>query len=156
MEAKLDAERTNAKYAKNASTIKILGKYIKGKREKIGITQKELASSLEVPTVYIEDLEAGYLLTLSKDKLRVLPMALHLDGEETHKFYDLVAATSKGIPIDIEDYIGSNKYIKAFIRTAIDGDRPKRELCTRFIKNLVGISSDKAQKILDNTDRKAK
>lgn len=146
--------RACKKFANNQADIENLGDFIREKREEAGLSIKQLASALDVPSGYLSDMEEGYAMTLGAAKIRLLPKHMNLPKEETAAFFDLAAKASGTMPLDIMDYMTKNESTRAFVRMAMYDGGAKAELCKRFMVNLVKMSDEAAESVLNNVDKK--
>lgn len=106
--------------SKNRDSI-TFGQYLCQKRKSQGITQKDVAESLGVTTVYICDIEKGKRYPPTKgNQLASLVAILKLNEDEEAIFYDLAGLDKGCVSPDISDYIMSSEIIRSALRMARD------------------------------------
>ena len=100
------------------------GEYLRSLRLSRNLRQADLASLLEVSTVYICDVEKGRRSPLAPTYLKKLVSNLHLSHDETSRFYNLEGNTKNDIPSDIKEYLIGNPEAITAIRKIIYLDSP--------------------------------
>ena len=98
---------------------KTFGRFIRQRREELGITVRGLASELELTPAYISDIEKGnrYAPTKFLDKLRE---TLMVPEAEKQTFEDLASASRGNQYEDINPYLGQSSLARVALRKARD------------------------------------
>ena len=91
------------------------GQFISEKRIQHSMTKQELARQIGISTAYLSQLESGMI------------NKLHLDEAETHKIYDLYAASNDTISPDIITYLKSNNIVTKAIRKAQENSATEKD-----------------------------
>ena len=99
------------------------GQFISEKRIQHSMTKQELARQIGISTAYLSQLESG---ARSNPTIEVLDR-MHLDEAETHKIYDLYAASNDTISPDIITYLKSNNIVTKAIRKAQENSATEKD-----------------------------
>lgn len=96
------------------------GTFIRERRKKKKIPQKDVAAYLGVSAAYLVDVEMNRRLPFRSDsKLEKLTEILKLSEEEKNTMYDLVGRGRASLPPDLTEYIEKRPYIVRAIRTSM-------------------------------------
>lgn len=97
------------------------GRFVRQRREELGLTVRGFATQLEMTPAYLSDIEKGNRYAPKKylDKLRE---ALAVPEECTIEFEDLAAATRGNQYEDINPYLGKQPLARVALRKARDLD----------------------------------
>ena len=96
------------------------GRYLKGLRQKIDMTQESLGEKVGRNKMTISLIEAGKNNPPDTELLEKISVALSLDPDNRAKLFDLAAIARGAIPIDLRVYFADNQEISAAIRRAKD------------------------------------
>ena len=94
------------------------GKYVKERREALGMSIRGLASELKVSAAYISDIEKGNRYAPSQGKLDKLIEVLRIPEEYRVAFNDLASATHGFTYEDINPYLGREPHARVALRKA--------------------------------------
>lgn len=111
------------------------GELLKELRLKHDVTLREAARQAGISAPYLSDIERGRKSAPSRDVLKKLVTALHLEKEEADQVYDLAGKTQNTIAYDLPDYIIGRDYVAAALRTAKELDAGK-EQWEKFVEEL--------------------
>ena len=96
------------------------GKYLKQRRESLGMTMRSFAEKVGISPAYLSDIENGHRNPPEK-KLKNFIEALGLtDTGEIHEFYNLAGEKRVGQHSDINDYMDKVPHSRVVLRTAKD------------------------------------
>ena len=101
------------------------GQFISEKRIQHSMTKQELAR--QISTAYLSQLESGARSNPTIEVLDRMINKLHLDEAETHKIYDLYAASNDTISPDIITYLKSNNIVTKAIRKAQENSATEKD-----------------------------
>ena len=106
------------------------GEYISVKRQRVGLSKKEMAKRIVLSATYYSNIENGVRPAPAKDIQKDMVKVLGLSETEAFHLYDLAAKTKKHrtLPVDICEYIASDENIKLFLRKAKERDLSGTEL----------------------------
>jgi len=103
------------------------GQLLRQLRTRAGLTQEDLAQAAGLSTRTVSDLERGINLTARKASAKLLADALELDGVEREDFLaaardrPTVAATSRTLPRDVDEFVGRDKELTRIASAGIRG-----------------------------------
>lgn len=103
------------------------GQFISEKRIQHSMTKQELARQIGISTAYLSQLESGARSNPTIEVLDRMINKLHLDEAETHKIYDLYAASNDTISPDIITYLKSNNIVTKAIRKAQENSATEKD-----------------------------
>lgn len=101
------------------------GKYVKERREALGMSIRGLASELKVSAAYISDIEKGNRYAPSQGKLDKLIEVLRIPEEYRVAFNDLASATHGFTYEDINPYLGRTAIARKALRRADELNLPE-------------------------------
>ena len=106
------------------------GEYISVKRQRAGLSKKEMAKRIVLSATYYSNIENGIRPAPAKDIQKDMVKVLGLSETEAFHLYDLAVKTKKHrtLPVDICEYIASDENIKLFLRKAKERDLSGAEL----------------------------
>lgn len=106
------------------------GEYISVKRQRAGLSKKEMAKRIVLSDTYYSNIENGVRPAPAKKIQKEIVKILGLSEAEAFHLYDLAAKTKKHrtLPVDICEYIASDENIKLFLRKAKERDLSGTEL----------------------------
>lgn len=98
------------------------GKYIRSRREQLGLSCRKLAQKLEMTAVYLSDIESGkrkapLKVRNGKNYMSNFIQHLQISEEEIPSFYAMAVSTREGNP-EIAGYLKHNKYALAALHLA--------------------------------------
>ena len=96
------------------------GQYLKQLRESRDITLRELSRKTGISTAYLSEVENDRTNPLTKERMDVVIEVMELTLEEQNTLYDLAGRARNEVAADLPDYIMSNDYVTAALRTARD------------------------------------
>ena len=99
------------------------GQFISEKRIQHSMTKQELARQIGISTAYLSQLESGARSNPTIEVLDRMINKLHLDEAETHKIYDLYAASND----TISTYLKSNNIVTKAIRKAQENSATEKD-----------------------------
>lgn len=124
------------------------GKYVRMRRKQLGFSCRQFAKMMEMSAVYLSDIERGnrkapfLKIRNGKDYMANFIKCLQISEEDIVSFYEMAAA-SRGLSLDIQEYLKSNKYAQIAVRLAKEVDLSDEEW-ESFISHMVKIKmSDK-------------
>ena len=122
------------------------GKFIRKRREELGISCRQLATKLEISVAYLSDIELGYRnaplkIKNGKDYMLSLIKLLQIAEKDLPTFYAMADATRTTYP-DIEEYLLKNNLAKTALRLAKNINLSDDEWQI-FIAHLHDIKSNK-------------
>ena len=96
------------------------GRFLKEKRKKAGLSLRDMGNALCLSSAYICDIENGKRASPSAELQTKMVQVLGLAKEDEERLYDLAALSKREetIPIDVCNYITSDKDILIFLRKA--------------------------------------
>ena len=103
------------------------GQFISEKRIQHSMTKQERARQIGISTAYLSQLESGARSNPTIEVLDRMINKLHLDEAETHKIYDLYAASNDTISPDIITYLKSNNIVTKAIRKAQENSATEKD-----------------------------
>ena len=103
------------------------GQFISEKRIQHSMTKQELARQIGISTAYLSQLESGARSNPTIEVLDRMINKFHLDEAETHKIYDLYAASNDTISPDIITYLKSNNIVTKAIRKAQENSATEKD-----------------------------
>lgn len=116
------------------------GRFITQRREEFGMTQRELASKLEISNTYLWDIENGHRLPPTK-LIKKFEEYLQIDMKEVDKFEleDFLYAARESCAPDLINYLIANKEARKTIRFLIENDISGKQLynCVINDENIV-------------------
>ncbi len=117
------------------------GRFISGKRRRAGLTLRQLADRLGISTAYLSDVEKGRRYAFDLERLRVFAHETALDHKETELLYDLAGQSRGQVSPDINEYLYSNSYICAALRTVrtLNADAEDWKLLLDELKKRKGV-----------------
>ena len=95
------------------------GKFVRQRREELGMSVRTLASELELTPAYISDIEKGNR-SAPKSKFDELRGLLDIPEEDATDFADLASATRNNQYEDINPYLGKQRLARVALRKARD------------------------------------
>ena len=98
------------------------GKYIRQRREELGFSCRAFATMMEISAVYLSDIENGHRkaplkVRNGKDYMKDFVKYLQINENEIELFYEMAAVT-RGVASDIQEYLKNNKHAKIALRLA--------------------------------------
>ena len=95
------------------------GRFVRQRREEVGLTVRGMAAELEMSPAYLSDIEKGnrYSPTKHMDRLREL---LKISDDETQLFLDLASFNRDNQYEDINPYLGNQPLARVALRKARD------------------------------------
>ena len=121
------------------------GKFVRERREKNGISLRQMAVIMQISAPYLSNVENGLepaplKIVNGKDRMRDFIRILKIKDDEISLFYELAYATRKSLP-DIDDYLLDNYNARKTLLLAKESGLPNEEwdkiidLITSFKKN---------------------
>ncbi len=110
------------------------GKFVRQRREELGMSVRSMAAELELTPAYISDIELGNR-SAPKSKFDELRILLKISDEEAIEFSDLASATRGNQYEDINPYLGENPIARVALRKARDNNI-SAELWEKFIREV--------------------
>ncbi len=98
----------------------IFGKYIRAKREKLGMSLRGLAAEIEITPIYLSDIEKGNRSAPTKYMERLIQVLKITDEQEIHNFYDMAGKSRQNVFSDLNEYIGNTGMARVALRVACD------------------------------------
>ena len=95
------------------------GKFVRQRREELGMSVRSLAAELELTPAYISDIEKGNR-SAPKSKFDELRNLLMVSEEDATDFADLASATRGNQYEDINPYLGKQPLARVALRKARD------------------------------------
>ncbi len=95
------------------------GKFVRQRREELGMSVRTLAGELELTPAYISDIEKGNR-SAPKSKFDELRELLRISEAESTDFADLASATRNNQYEDINPYLGRQPLARVALRKARD------------------------------------
>ena len=128
---------------RNRITVETFGRFVKEKREQIGLSVRALAKRINISAVYLSDIENFNRPAPRKEEvLKSLEIELGLSPEETHFMYKAALASRTE---DIDDYLKDNPRVCIALRMAQElPDDTIKEEWERFIERLIELNSESA------------
>lgn len=96
------------------------GQYLKQLRDSRDITLRELSRKTGISTAYLSEVENDRTNPLTKERMDVVIKVMELTHAEQNTLYDLAGRARNEVAADLPDYIMSNDYVTAALRTARD------------------------------------
>ncbi len=94
------------------------GEYLKVKRLSLGWSLRKIASILDLSPAYINDIEKGKRNPPGLDLLKRFAEVFQLTDHEIEIVIDMASEDRDEIPMDLPEYIKSNKLVKEALRKA--------------------------------------
>ena len=112
------------------------GRFVRQRREEVGLTVRGMAAELEMSPAYLSDIEKGnrYSPTKHMDRLREL---LKISDDETQLFLDLASFNRDNQYEDINPYLGKQPLARVALRKARD----------------IGLSDEQWKAFIDTMDK---
>ncbi len=112
------------------------GRFVRQRREEVGLTVRGMAGELEMSPAYLSDIEKGnrYAPTKHMDRLREL---LRVSDDETQLFLDLASFNRDNQYEDINPYLGKQPLARVALRKARD----------------IGLSDEQWKAFIDTMDK---
>lgn len=85
------------------------GEFLRDKRVRAGISLRGLAKHLNISAAFLSDVEHNARNPFDLNRLRLISTLLSLSEEEMYEMYDLVGKKRGEIPLDVQEYISSEK-----------------------------------------------
>ena len=130
---KAEKERTGKR--KGYEMYNNFGEFIEKKREEKGITLRAMAKELGFSAPFYSDVEKDRRNPFAIEKLEQIARILILSDEDRITMYNLAGQKRDEIAPDLPNYIKSNDYVSAALRTARDLDAGEEEWLA-FIEEL--------------------
>lgn len=111
------------------------GELLKELRLRHDVTLREAARRTGISAPYLSDMERGRKSAPSRDVLKKLVSALHLEKDEAEQVYDLAGKAQNTIAYDLPEYIMDRDYVAAALRTAKELNAGK-EQWEKFVEEL--------------------
>lgn len=92
------------------------GDFIHAQREKQGLSLRGFARAVDVTPSYMSDIEKGSRKPNNEVLLAGMVRALHLQGDEAYRLYDLAAEQRHEAPQDIMVYVREHKEVRDMLR----------------------------------------
>lgn len=96
----------------------LFGQFISEKRIQNSMTKQELARQIGISTAYLSQIESGVRSNPKEYIILRLINCLHLKEDEIYLLYDLYAAATNTLAIDVARYIKKNALAVKAIRAA--------------------------------------
>ena len=96
------------------------GEYVKQRRERLGMTMRELAERVRISPAYLCDIEKGNRKPPEKFLATFADALCISDSEERNLFYDCAGISKNGQHTDINSYIEGLPSARMALRTARD------------------------------------
>ena len=98
------------------------GKYIRRRREELGFSCRAFAIMMQISAVYLSDIENGHRkaplkVRNGKDHMRDFVKHLQINEKEIKFFYEMAAAT-RGVTSDVQEYLKNNRHAQIALRLA--------------------------------------
>lgn len=85
------------------------GEFLRDKRVHAEISLRGLAKHLNISAAFLSDVEHNARNPFDIERLRLISTLLSLSEEETNEMYDLAGKKRGAIPLDVQEYISSEK-----------------------------------------------
>ena len=118
---------------------KKFGTYIREKRIKIGLGQRELATKIGIAASYLNDIEKEKRSAPKQTVIKKLSKILDINLNELN---DLVAVSKGNLAPDISEYINNNPKIISLIRSIKENNLDEKQL--EKINNSISKNNNKA------------
>jgi len=115
------------------------GPFIREKRIKKGLGQRELAAKIGVSASYLSDIEKDKRSAPNLNIIKKISLILSID---INKLNDLAGISKKTLAPDINDFIMKNSKINSLIRTIKDSNLNDQQI--EFIENSINKKKTKA------------
>lgn len=125
------------------------GNYIRNRREELGFSCRAFAIKMDMSAVYLSDIENGnrpapLKVRNGKDYINDFIKHLIIPEEEIEFFYEMAAAT-RGISSDLQQYIKNNRHAQIALRLACEVNLSDEEW-QAFISNILEAKKKKDER----------